>query len=169
MQTLDKMIEWIKSLYPAAKTSEVLPAWYEIAIKEIGVKEIPGDKHNPRIIEYHQATELKASLDEISWCAAFVNWCLNQAGVKGTNKANARSFSSWGIPAFNGPKKGDVCVFWREKPTSWKGHVGFYVGETSEHYIILGGNQGNEVCIREYPKFQLIDIRRVPDLTKGKV
>lgn len=169
MQTLDKMIDWIKSLYPAGKPHEVLPAWYEIAVNEIGVKEVPGSANNPRIIEYHQATELKASLDEVSWCAAFVNWCLNKAFIKGTYKANARSFCQWGTRVTDAPKKGDICVFWREKPTSWKGHVAFYVGETKEHYIVLGGNQGNEVCIREYPKFQLIDIRRVLDLTKGNV
>ncbi len=141
-------------------TSEVLPAWYAIAVKEIGVKEITGEKHNPRILEYHSTTSLKASTDEISWCAAFVNWCLKKANVRGTNLANARSFLTWG-KSVTEPKKGDICVFWRGRVDSWQGHVGFYAGETSTHILVLGGNQGNEVCIKKYPKSQLLEFRRL--------
>ncbi len=36
-------------------------------------------------------------------------------------------------------------VFWREKKEGWKGHVGFYSGESSDAYLILGGNQSDSV------------------------
>jgi hypothetical protein len=32
---------------------------------------------------------LKATTDEVAWCAAFVNWCLVSAGKKGCNSARA--------------------------------------------------------------------------------
>ncbi len=35
--------------------------WYEIAQNEVGVKEIPGSDHNPRVLEYHKETSLKAT------------------------------------------------------------------------------------------------------------
>lgn len=54
---------------------------YKIARAEKGVHEIAGVKHNDRILDYHQATTLKAQADEVSWCSAFVNWCYIQAGL----------------------------------------------------------------------------------------
>jgi uncharacterized protein (TIGR02594 family) len=55
----------------------------EAALAELasGVAEVVGVEHNPRILEYHTATSLGASEDEVPWCAAFVNWCLLQAGA----------------------------------------------------------------------------------------
>jgi uncharacterized protein (TIGR02594 family) len=160
---LKAFITWIKNLFRIPQrqvTSEVLPAWYAIAVKEIGVKEIAGSKHNPRIIEYHSVTTLKSTSDEVAWCSAFVNWCLKKANVRGTNLANARSFLTWGKSVAD-PKKGDICVFWRGRVDSWQGHVGFYAGETKTHIKVLGGNQGNEVSYKNYPKSQLLEFRRL--------
>ena len=158
-----QILNWIKNLFrkpQRQETSGVIPKWYAIAVKEIGVKEVPGSKANARIVEYHAATTLKSTSDEVSWCSAFVNWCLKQANVRGTGLANARSFLAWGKKA-DVPRKGDICVFWRESEDSWKGHVGFYAGETLTSIIVCGGNQGNEVSYKKYPKKQLLDIRRL--------
>lgn len=143
----------------APQTPEVLPLYYQIALKELGVREIKGNAHNARILEFHKATSYKATADEVAWCSAFVNWCLKEAGIEGTNNAAARSFLRWG-EATKTPKKGDICVFKRGS-SPWQGHVGFYAGETETHILVLGGNQGDEVCIKKYPKEQLIEIRRV--------
>lgn len=43
------------------------------------------------------------------------------------------------------PQLGSILVFWRGSPSSWKGHVGFYVGETNSHFLVMGGNQSNAV------------------------
>lgn len=53
---------------------------YLIATTQVGVNEISGNKHNPKIVEYHQACTLQASDDETAWCSAFVNWCYIIAG-----------------------------------------------------------------------------------------
>lgn len=53
---------------------------YQIARLEIGTKEMSGLAHEKRILEYHQATTLKAQADETPWCASFINWCLIMAG-----------------------------------------------------------------------------------------
>lgn len=41
--------------------------------------------------------------------------------------------------------RGAVAVFWRGSPSSWRGHVGFVVGEDEEAVHVLGGNQGNQI------------------------
>lgn len=157
-----KIVAFLKCLFSFSQKQEAakLPLYYEIARKEIGVKEISGKSHNPRIIEYHTATALKATEDEVSWCSAFANWCLLKAGVKGTNNAAARSFLKWGKSVKEDPKEGDICIFWRGSPESWQGHVGFYVREDLINIYVLGGNQNNSVCVQAYPKSRLLDIRR---------
>lgn len=140
------------------------PPWYQIALQEKAkdIKEIRGGKDHPRILEYHQATTLAANDDETSWCSSFVNWCFKQAGFETTGKANARSWLTWG-EKLNTPRRGCVVVFWRESPDSWKGHVGFYVGQEGNDLLVLGGNQsdGNteSVNISRYSKSRLLGYR----------
>lgn len=136
-----------------------LPEYYKIALKENGTTEIAGKEHNSRVLEYHQATGLKASDDETPWCAAFVNWCLLKAGINGTNSASARSFQKWGIPSFN-PVEGDIVIFWRESKTSSKGHVAFFVKRDGDFIYCFGGNQSNKVCVAKYPVDRVLTYRK---------
>ena len=137
------------------------PAWLEIALKEIGQKEMAGTKANPRISLYHAITTLRATSDEVSWCSSFVCWVLEKAGVPSTRSAAARSFLTWG-QAIKDPFIGCVVVISRGgDPT--KGHVGFWVAENSEQVFILGGNQDNEVNVRGYDKKRVISYRAPND------
>lgn len=135
------------------------PLWLRIAAKEIGIKEMVGIKHHPRILQYHQATSLKAMSENISWCASFINWCLREAGIEGTKSPAARSFERWGIP-LEWPVKGCIAVFWRGDPNSWQGHVSLYIS-TDQHgnFRCLGGNQGDAVRVSTYNKDRLIGFR----------
>jgi uncharacterized protein (TIGR02594 family) len=141
-----------------------LPKWYLIAKHEMesGVEEINGERHNPRILEYHQTTTLKATDDETAWCSSFVNWCIEMSGYKGTDSAAAQSWLKWGKP-LGEPKEGCIVVFKRGKKP-WQGHVGFYAGMNGNHILVLGGNQGNEVNISSYPKSRLLGYRWEKDL-----
>lgn len=124
------------------------PKWLIAALDELtfGVREIPGDADNPRIIEYHAATSLGASDDEVAWCSAFANWCMARAGIAGTNSAAARSWLTWGVPLAV-PRAGCVAVFKRGL-SAWQGHVGFYLGTTSAgNVVVLGGNQSDAVTV----------------------
>lgn len=134
------------------------PLWLKTAVGEIGVKEAVGGKHNPQILAYHKATSLRAESDETPWCAAFVNWCLAQCNVKGTNMANARSFLGWG-KSLETPKAGCIVVFSSSRgPRS--GHVGFYVGENPNGTVrVLGGNQGDQVSVASYPAEKVLAYR----------
>ncbi|OGP10431.1 MAG: hypothetical protein A2048_01320 [Deltaproteobacteria bacterium GWA2_45_12] len=134
------------------------PPWLEIAREEIGVCEIPGSKNNPRIIEYGQATVLKATNDETPWCSAFVNWCFAQVGIEGTRSAAARSWIHWG-DEIKEPVLGCVCVLKRGL-SLWQGHVGFFIGKVPTNHIqLLGGNQGNTVRIEAFPANRVLSYR----------
>ncbi len=123
----------------------------------LGVTETPGEKHNWRILEYHQKTSLKATTDEIPWCSSFVNWVLAQCWIKGTNNAMARSFTSWGDSTTR--QVGAITVLWRGSPTSPSGHVVFLVGGNDLEIFLLGGNQGNRVSVQNYPIGRVLGYR----------
>jgi uncharacterized protein (TIGR02594 family) len=63
-------------------------------------------------------------------------------------------------------RPGDVVVLWRDKPSSWKGHVAFLAKElkAGEDLLLLGGNQRGSVCERAYPLSRLLGIRRISSL-----
>lgn len=151
-------------LYKRCMKPEPTP-WLTVARREIGVQEVPGSANNPRVVEYLHATdnldEKTRSKDETPWCSAFVNWCMQQVGIKGTQNALARSWQEWG-KHLDEPYVGCIVVFQREKKF---GHVGFYLGETETHIRVLGGNQQNpetgifEVSEKSYPKADFLEYR----------
>jgi uncharacterized protein (TIGR02594 family) len=110
---------------------------------------------NPRINEYLRTVGL--SDDETPWCSAFVNWCVQQAGLTGTNRGNARSWLHWGGPIVD-CRLGAVAVF-RRGTNPAKGHVAFYAGDQGSEVLVLGGNQGNAVCVRGYARGRLLGFR----------
>ena len=138
----------------------------QIAIQECNnnVVEIAGQRHNPRILEYFVATSLKATTDEVPWCAAFVNWCLREAGLEGTGSAQARSFLRWGLTIpLEKIEPGDIVVFSRGN-TSEQGHVAFFLEWSSERkncMNIIGGNQSNRVSVATYSTQRLLSVRRL--------
>lgn len=131
------------------------PAWLEIAEKEIGTLEKRGGE-NPRIIEYHSTTTLKAREDEIAWCSSFVNWCMTKAGIKGTNSAAAISWTTWGLP-LEQPKEGCVVVIRQKKKGADKAtgstsgnHVAFFKKIEGGRIYLLGGNQSDQVKVSSF-------------------
>ena len=96
------------------------------------------------------------------WCADFANRILSESGIKGTDSLLARSFLDIGIHT-EIPEVGDIVVLWRVEKDSIYGHVGFYIADNHESIYILGGNQDEHVNIKAYPKWQLLDIRRISE------
>ena len=102
------------------------------------------------------------------WCAAFVNYVLNDHGIPGSeavssNPLTARSFIYWGSYVIS-PEFGDIVVFPRGNQ-GWQGHVGFYIETVQvdgiDYYVILGGNQDDKVSYDLYPASKAIAIRRL--------
>lgn len=146
--------------YISGKSAE--PTWMPKARKEIGTKAFSGTADNPDVVKYLKSVDsLSASdqrNDETAWCSAFVNWCMEEVGIKGTESAAARSWLKWG-KKLNKPEQGCVVVLWRGSPNSWQGHVGFFIEEDSSKVYLLGGNQSDAVNISAYSKDRILDYR----------
>lgn len=134
------------------------PPWLRLAFAEVGVAAHPPGSSNPRITEYHAGTNIEGYDDKVSWCSSFVHWTLAAAGIAGTGSALARSWLDWGAPLAR-PVPGCIAVLWRESPTSWRGHVGYYLREDEEQVWLLGGNQLGQVREHGYPKSMVIGYR----------
>jgi len=97
---------------------------------------------------------------EFPWCAAFINKVLELNGQKQSGSLMARSFLGIGEHT-DAPRLGDIVVLWRIDKNSQWGHAGFYINEDKDNITLLGGNQDNTVKIKSYPKWQLLDIRKI--------
>ncbi len=148
------------------------PLWITEARRHLGVREIPGVNHHPLILAMWKAIKRGGIRDdETPWCAAFVGFCLENVGIVSSRFESARSYLSWGRQ-IDKPVHGCVVVFTREGG----GHVGFLVGVDGRgDLLILGGNQGNEVNVRTFPRGRVTGYRwplAVPlpghDLVRGE-
>lgn len=148
-----------------------VPRHLAIARGELGTNEIRGGRDSARVLEYHQATSLRARNDETAWCSSFVNWTMGQAGVRGTNSAAARSWLNWGnaVPIDAASvRPGDVIVFPRGNNPA-QGHVAIVSEVLANGNVrVVGGNQGvrgenyDGVTYADRQLSSAIGVRRAP-------
>ncbi len=161
-------LEEVKALVEqcaAADDADADTPWLSIALSEIGVAQFPAGQSNPRITGYHEGTNIRGYDDKASWCSSFVNWCLGQVGIAGTGSALARSWLVWGKPLAV-PVPGCVVVLSRDDPSSWKGHVGFYLRSDEKFVYLLGGNQLEAVREHFYPLASVLGFRWPVDIER---
>jgi len=147
------------------------PAWIQTARGEIGTHAAAGTQTNPRIMQYILTCNNLLETDAqrryveregehgVEWCSAFVNWCLAQAGIAGTNNALASSWANWGT-RLDGPRQGAiVCFAWRNR--AHIDHVAF-CDEVGDHFRMLGGNQtgaGGQVSSVDFSRHSAVHYR----------
>jgi uncharacterized protein (TIGR02594 family) len=147
------MYDWLKN--------EKAPRILVEAVKLLGVVEAPGSVDNPVIMEWGKKVGkarlgMSYSADSIPWCGLFMAVCAVNAGLEPPPIAvRALAWSGWGQPVQR-PALGDVLVFTRKGG----GHVGLYVGEDAQAYHVLGGNQGDKVCVTRIAKARLYSASR---------
>lgn len=132
--------------------------WLKTAYGYMGTKEIAGPQSNSVIIGW--AKKLGGWIasyyknDDIPWCGLFVANCFAEHGMETANQAlSALAWADWGQKS--PVAEGAVLVFKR----TGGGHVGFYVGEDSAAYHVLGGNQSDSVSITRIAKDRLVAVR----------
>jgi len=106
---------------------------------------------DPDLDRHHRSFTLAPSRKDHSewrmtaWCAAFVNWCLDRAGVQHLGIATAASWLKFGIPIAT-PTYGCIIVVKPGSSTgSTTGHVAFSGGAQGSKVWLLGGNQSRRV------------------------
>jgi uncharacterized protein (TIGR02594 family) len=94
-----------------------------------------------------------------AWCAAFVNWCLSQAGVPHLGYATAKSWLEFGTPVAY-PVFGCLTIIKPSSSTgSTTGHVAFFVESRGNKVVLLGGNQGDKVSEVEFRESNVLGYR----------
>ena len=134
------------------------PRWLATAWAELGQREVAGATDNARIRAFFRDVGHPPSLhDEVAWCAAFAGACLERAGHASTRSLMARSYLRWGAALDEG-RFGAVAVLSRGSDPA-AGHVGFLLGETASHVVLIGGNQGDAVSVAAFAKTRLLGFR----------
>lgn len=132
--------------------------WLATATSLLGTTEVSGTASNPTIMDW--AKKLGGWItsyykdDSIPWCGLFVAHCFSVNNIKGpSNPLSALAWADWGTDV--DPQLGAVLVFKR----TGGGHVGFYIGETDDAYLVRGGNQSDKVCDTWISKDRCVAIR----------
>jgi uncharacterized protein (TIGR02594 family) len=135
----------------------------------LGLEEWPGARNNPAILQmFSDVGHDNVTTDSTPWCAAFVGSVLGSLGLPHTRSLTARSYLDYGMPIDPlQAREGDIVVLWRNSPSSWQGHVGFFVRFEGQDVILRGGNQGNKVSDRPYPVSRILGIRRADGVVAG--
>ena len=137
--------------------SNTLPAWLLVAKSNVGLREIPGPKHNKTILGWLGKLGAWWADDETAWCGTFVAHCMQEAGQPiPTHWYRAKAWADYGsLLRTDRLAPGAILVFDR----SGGGHVGFYVGEDARYFFILGGNQNNGVNVTKIARSRCIASR----------
>jgi len=149
-----------ESVHTDIEHDDGVPLYFVHAKEDIGKNERVNRKYfNDRIKK-----SIGIDFDVLSdpWCALWVGVELEEAGYPSTKKANARSYLEWGQAVTKGDwKQGDIIVFWRgSRNDGVTGHIGFIVSCTEDNVVVLGGNQGDEVCTQKFPLTKVLGVRR---------
>lgn len=162
---LPKNFEWLRTIGK-------LPYMVEEGIKLIGIKEVPGPTSNPQILEFAKFLKVDNIYknDDTAWCALAQNYIAVKSGKKVEYRdaydfIRALSFAKlgkevcindWTIIPLEEAMFGDSLVF--KRPDG--GHDAVYIGESSTHFIVMGGNQNNMYGFTRVAKERLVAVRR---------
>lgn len=167
---LPSQYQWLENL-------KGLPNTIKEALKLYGVQEVVGKGDNATILAWRDELNGAApagkpivsgfSGDAVPWCGLFSAIIAYRRLKKVEEVVKdplwARNWAKYGVKA-DRPMLGDILVFVR----NGGGHVGFYVGEDTTCFHVLGGNQSDKVCITRIEKTRCIAARRPPYVTVPK-
>jgi uncharacterized protein (TIGR02594 family) len=143
---------------------------YEVALRFVGIKEIPGSTANPQILAMLRLDQQWPDDDSVAWCSAFVNYVAWLLRLPRSKSLRARSWLSIGeVIGLDEAEPGfDIVIFKRRgsnqpgpSVVDAPGHVGFYAGVEGKNVLLLGGNQSNAVTMNGYPKTRVLGVRRL--------
>ncbi len=140
----------------------IVPAWLTWARAEVGTTEIAGQKHEDRVLEYWRIghVPLDVNDDETPWCAAFACAAIEAAeaaGYRSPRTARARGFEPGPHTKVCDNVVGAIVVLSSDRGAA-SGHVGFLESVSKDRVHLLGGNQGNRVCVASFPLARVVAV-----------
>ncbi len=146
------------------------PPYLQAAFSVLGLSEIEGSKHEKRVLEMYAASgHPEIHDDETPWCAAFIGWCLDHGGLKGTQSLMARSYATYGTALSKSEivPRGAIAVWTRDGG----GHVNFVLADDGKFVTCIGGNQSNNkgggVTISRRAKADAVAYRMPPKVVQA--
>lgn len=141
--------------------SEGSPKMLVESLKHYGTLEKVGKGSNINITTWAKEVGVSGwyTDDDIPWCGLFVGVVAKRCGYPfpASKLLAARQWINWGVPVTKGREMlWDILVFSRDGG----GHVGFYVGENDNAFLVYGGNQSNAVGFAWIAKSRLLGARR---------
>lgn len=138
---------------------------FDLAQRYVGTREVAGVvQHNPAILAMLRLDGGWPQEDEVPWCSAFTNWIAWHLRLPRSKSLMARSWLTIGAGiALSDAEAGNDVVVLSRSDGVLAGHVGFYAGDarTTGEFLLLGGNQDNEVSIAPFPIARVIGVRRL--------
>ena len=144
---------------------------FTIALKFVGLSELPGVVHSPAIVAMLQLVDPGVHDDETPWCSAFANYVAWLCGLPRSNSLAARSWLTVGVVVpLEAARPGyDVVILTRgpnAAPSSVlqaPGHVGLFVEwkPAQRQVLVVGGNQGNRVSMAAFDASRVLGVRRL--------
>ncbi len=143
------------------------------ALSQYGTPSLIDGRVNPAVKQYlYESTGLWFD-SHLPWCAAFIGAMLLRSGVARETLPDpdailaAKSWKGVGV-AVSDAQVGDLMIFDRDDtPGGWEGHIaifcnyGFGPKGGKRSIFVLGGNQGDKVCVAPYQESRLEAIRRI--------
>lgn len=133
-------------------------------LSHYGMREVAGPASNPEILAFFKELGYDCVNDDstTAWCSAALSYYAKKCGYEYNKSLAARDWLRLNKPiVVLKPQLGDIVVFWRESPQSWKGHVGIFISQDGNTINVLGGNQNNTLSIAGYPSEQLLGYRQL--------
>lgn len=143
---------------------------YDIAERFIGASEVDGAAANPLIMSMLKLDSEWPEDDSVPWCSAAMNYWAWLLRLPRSKSLRARSWLQVGtaVPIHSAKRGFDVVILKRgngpqpgPEVIEAPGHVGLYSGGDLEHVYLLGGNQGDRVCVARYEATRVLGVRRL--------
>ena len=141
---------------------------FDIALRFSGLKETPGAVHNPQVMAMLKLDQAWPPGDETPWCSAFVSYVAWLLDLPRSKRLSARSWLKVGNPIMlEDARPGfDIVVLNRggssDPAAPGPGHVGFFAGiDQDGSLLLLGGNQGDRVCVATFAAGLVLGVRRL--------
>lgn len=129
--------------------------WMAIVRAELGLRETPGPRSTPRIMQIRAESGCTLQGDDgaVAWCKIFAVWVCIKAGLPMRKSWMARDVEKDpGFVKLDGPAYGAFVSFWRGSKAAGTGHIGWYLGESGARVRVIGANQNDSISEAWFPK-----------------
>lgn len=140
----------IKITVKGARKRNYIDSLLKVALAEEGYTELPGRDNNTKYGEWNNC-------NFEAWCATFVSWCANNAGVPKEILSRSISVRIYQTNYENKdlfflkedyiPVPGDLIIFTSQGAS----HIGIVINASDSTVYTIEGNTSNGVARREYP------------------